>query len=169
MRPTCGGDTTDIIEDFVELDNGSVDVVRDDVDFGTFTNRIFRNSDIPERKYQALVFQGRYAPRAHVTLNGSWTIQLQNEGNYEGEAISEPAIPSVIGNYPEAISEARHYPTGRLQTFQRHRARIWGDLRSFVRTGGRPDGVRPVALRVGTAVQPDCASAADEHSGGSAR
>ena len=118
--------TTDIIEDFVELDNGTVDVVRDDIDFGSFTNRIFRNSDIPERQYQALVFQGRYAPRAHVTFNGSWTIQLQNEGNYEGEAPAEPAIPSVIGNYPESLSEARHYPTGRLQTFQRHRARVWG-------------------------------------------
>ena len=118
--------TTDIIEDFVELENGTVDVVRDDLDFGSFTNRIFRNSDVPERRYQALVFEGRYAPRAHVTFNGSWTIQLQNEGNYEGEAPTEPAIPSVIGNYPEALSETRHYPTGRLQTFQRHRARVWG-------------------------------------------
>jgi hypothetical protein len=65
-------------------------------------------------------------PRAHVTLNGSWTLQLKNEGNYEGEEPAEPASPSVIGNYPEALSEARHYPTGRLQTFQRHRARVWG-------------------------------------------
>ena len=119
-------DTIDLIEDFIELDNGTVDIVRDGEDFGTFTNRIFRNSDLPARQYQALVFQGRYTPRAHVTFNGSWTLQLKDEGNYEGEEPADPASASVIGNYPEALSEARHYPTGRLQTFQRNRARVWG-------------------------------------------
>jgi choline dehydrogenase-like flavoprotein len=49
-----------------------------------------------------------------------------NDGNYEGEEPAEPASASVIGDYPEALSGVRHYPTGRLQTFQRHRARVWG-------------------------------------------
>ena len=37
-----------------------------------------------------------------------------------------PAIPSPLGDYPEIFSEARHYPTGRLDDFQRHKVRLWG-------------------------------------------
>jgi hypothetical protein len=117
--------TTDLIEDFIALDNGETEVVRDETSLGVFTNRVYRNSDIPERAYQALIFQGRYAPLSRLTFNGSWTVQLKNDGNYEGEGLGDPAIPSVIGDYPEVLSEARHFPTGRLAAFQRHRARVW--------------------------------------------
>ena len=116
---------SNLIEDFIEADNGSVDVVADDVLLGSFTNRIFRNSDEPERQYQAAVFQGRYALRQDLTLNGAWTIQRQNEGNYEGEEQFEPASPSRIGDFPEAFTAERNFPDGRLRTFQRHRARVW--------------------------------------------
>lgn len=127
--------TTDLIEDFIELDAGATDVVRDGIDYGSFSNREFRNSDIPERHYQALVFQGRYRLLDHLSLYGAWTIQLQNEGNFEGENANQPGAPSVIGDYPEAFNAARHYPMGRLQNFQRHRARVWGiydaDLKKY--------------------------------------
>src|SRR4029079_16271159 len=32
---------------------------------------------------------------------------------------------SIIGDYPEATSEARQYREGRLQSFQRHKVRAW--------------------------------------------
>jgi hypothetical protein len=117
--------TTNIIEDFIQADNGSVEVVRDDVTLGEFTNRVFKNSDIPRRSYQALIFQGHYRPYRDLTIDGSWTVQLENDGNFEGETTTDPAATSVIGDYPEILSAARHYPTGRLQTFERSRVRLW--------------------------------------------
>ena len=52
--------TTNLIEDFIDQSNGFTDVVQDGIDYGTFTNIVYRNSDLPERRYQGLVFQGRY-------------------------------------------------------------------------------------------------------------
>ena len=118
-------DTSNFIEDFSELANGATTVVRQGFDVGTFTNRIFRNTNLARRNYQGAVLQGRYQATTGWRLEGHWTVQLQNDGNYEGEAMNQPGVPGPIGNYPEVFTEARHYPTGRLANFQRHRARVW--------------------------------------------
>lgn len=118
-------DVKDFVEDFISLDNGFTPVVRGGINFGTFTNVIFRNSDVPERQYQGLQFQGRYGLLNQLSLNGHWTIQLRNHGNFEGEAANQPGISSVIHDFPEIYSEARHYPSGRLNDFQRHKIRLW--------------------------------------------
>ncbi len=123
--------TNNFIEDFIDVANGSTHVVQQGIDAGTFTNVVFRNSDLPIRDYQGLVFQGRYSLRSNWQLAGNWTIQLKNDGNFEGEATNQPASTSVIGDYsgangrPSVFDPARAYPTGRLQDFQRSRARIW--------------------------------------------
>jgi len=117
--------TGNFIEDFTEASNGSTEVIRDGINYGTFTNKIFRNSDLPERRFQSLVFQGRYRLRSQWSAYGAWTIQLQNEGNYEGEATNQPGITSDVGDYPEAFNPARNFPVGRLSSFQRHRVRLW--------------------------------------------
>jgi hypothetical protein len=117
--------TDNVIEDFIDLSNGVSEVVRNGVDVGTFTNKVFRNSDMGERRYQAAVVQARYSPGTNLTLNANWTIQLKNEGDYEGEEPNQPAVPSRIGDYPEVFDASRHYPFGRLNGFQRHRARMW--------------------------------------------
>jgi hypothetical protein len=82
----------------------------------------------------------------------------------------------VIGDYPEIYSEARHYPTGRLPSFQRHRARLWaiynlglgrlgdmslsalaridsGQVYSFAASGQRLSGVQ--GARLAAAGYPD--------------
>ena len=72
-----------------------------------------------------MVLQARYRLFNRLTLNGNYTIQFRNHGNYEGEGTNTPGYTSIIGDYPEALSEARHYPEGRLQNFQRHKLRAW--------------------------------------------
>src|SRR6185295_8130498 len=64
------------------------------------------------------------------TANGFWTVQLKNEGNYEGENANQPGAPSSIGDFPEAFNAQRNFPFGRLQDFQRHRVRLW-TIRNF--------------------------------------
>jgi outer membrane receptor protein involved in Fe transport len=116
---------SNFVEDFVTLANGSTDVTYQGEDFGTFQNRVFRNTDEVERRYQGLVFQGRYRLTSNWSIYGNSTVQLVNEGNFEGEGVNQPAVSSVFGDYPEAFAEARHYPVGRLASFQRHKARLW--------------------------------------------
>lgn len=114
------------IEDYISLSNGVTDVVRQGVDAGTFTNKLYRNTgDDVYRRYHALVFQGRLRAMRRLNVNGNWTVELKNEGNYEGEAANQPGVPSAIGDYPEAFTAARNFPAGRLANFQRHRARLW--------------------------------------------
>jgi hypothetical protein len=116
---------SDIVEDYIDLTTGSTSVTQDGAEFGPFNNAIYRNSDEPVRDYRALVFQGNYRVTDRWSLNGHYTLQIENDGNFDGEATNQPALSSVIGDYPELHSEARHYPSGRLFTFQRHKARLW--------------------------------------------
>jgi hypothetical protein len=134
--------THDLVEDFQTTANGFSHVLVSVTDPRTggattdpttpaFTNRIFQNTDTAHREYDALVFQSRYRIASNWSVNGHYTLQLRNDGNYEGEGSSTPGTtvfsnsPSIIGNYPEAFNATRNYPDGRLQSFQRSRMRVW--------------------------------------------
>ena len=81
-----------VIEDYITLANGATTVVEDGFEVGTFTNIVYGNtratpgsaSTRPSCSRAATTSQPRW------TLNGHYTVQLENDGNYEGEA-REPA------------------------------------------------------------------------------
>jgi hypothetical protein len=115
------------IEDFIDdptLD-GRTTVIDNGVNFGTFDNIVYDNSDAPEREYQALLLQTNYRLRNNLQVEGHWTVQLRNHGNFEGEATNQPGISSLVGDYPEIHVAERNFPTGRLNDFQRHKVRLW--------------------------------------------
>jgi hypothetical protein len=117
------------IEDFLDdpSADGKVTIVRNGINFGTFDKTFWRNSDEPVRDYQALVFQGNYRLRSLWTVDAHWTVQLENDGNFEGEAANQPGNPSVIGDYPEVYGGDwdTQNPLGHLNDFQRHKVRAW--------------------------------------------
>jgi hypothetical protein len=119
--------TTSMIEDFITRADGTTVVQAFGINAGEVSNQVYRNSDEAHRQYQGMVFQGRYSLTNRWTVNGQYTLQLQNEGNYAGEGTNTPGAVSRIGDYPEAFApEAeRFYPNGRLDSFQRHRMRAW--------------------------------------------
>jgi outer membrane receptor for ferrienterochelin and colicin len=118
--------TTNILEDFITIDLGKTVVTDGGVNFGTFDNNVIRNTDEPNfRKYQGLQFMVNYRPTNDWYVGGHWTIQLANEGNFEGEAGNQPGNYSIIGDRPEFYSAERHYPTGRFDDYQQHRARVF--------------------------------------------
>jgi hypothetical protein len=117
--------TTNLIEDFQTIDGGFTDVVVQGVNAGTFTNVNYDNTDLAHRSYDGMVFQGRYALNPNWSVYGQYTLQLKNDGNYEGEGTNTPGSTSQIGNYPEIFNAARNYPDGRLQDFQRSRINAW--------------------------------------------
>jgi len=122
--------TSNFIEDFIDIANGTTHISEQGVDANA-TNVVFNNTNVPVRRYQGLVFQGQYRLRTNWMVSGSWTVQLKNEGNFEGEATNQPALTSVFGDYPGAnglpsiYDPTRTYPIGRLQDFQRNRVRLW--------------------------------------------
>ncbi len=116
---------TNFIEDFITMEGGQTVIARNGVNLGAFDNVVYRNTDVPRRDYRALQFESGYRVGAHLALNGHWTVQLQNDGTFEGESSSGPAIPSLIGDYPEIFIPARSFPDGRLDDFQRSKVRVW--------------------------------------------
>jgi hypothetical protein len=114
-----------LVEDFKTLDTGVTHVVVNGVDAGLATNVLYANTDLAHRQYQAMIFQSRYRMSDRWSVNGHYTLQLENDGNYEGEGTNQPGNTSLIGDFPEAFSAARVFPDGRLASFQRSRLRIW--------------------------------------------
>jgi hypothetical protein len=111
------------VEDFISLANGVTDVPL----VGTLTNKVYDNTDDLYRDYQAAIFESGYRPFSSLSVNGHYTVQLRNHGNFAGEAASQPGIPSVYGNFPEVLGVAldRLMPEGRLDNFQRHKLRVY--------------------------------------------
>jgi hypothetical protein len=133
--------TVNLVEDFQSTANGFSHVLvsitdpnagsaTNDPNAPAFTNRLYQNTNLAHREYDALEFQTRYRFARNWNVFGAYTLELKNDGNYEGEGSNTPGTtvfngPSIIGNYPEAFDAARNYPDGHLQDFQRHRLRIW--------------------------------------------
>jgi hypothetical protein len=117
---------TNFIEDFIDDPSASG---RTSITVGgrTFTsdNIHYRNFDEPQRDYQGLQLQGNYRLRSNWSVEGHWTLQLQNDGSFEGENTNQPGVSSAFGNYPEVFPVSRYVPTGRLNDFQRHKVRLW--------------------------------------------
>jgi hypothetical protein len=119
-------EVTDFVQIFVDTSTGTTSVVKDGIDFGTFSNRLWSNTNDGLRKYDGIQFQGAYRITPRWNFSGNYTIQINNDGNQEGEGVNTPGSPSYFsGFYPEIFNEARTYPIGRLNGFQRHRARAW--------------------------------------------
>jgi hypothetical protein len=117
--------TTNFVEDFTLRSNGTSPLVIDGITATTIDNIVFDNSDEPRREYQALQFMGQHRLMDGFTLSGHWTMQLKNDGNFEGET-PNPA-GSAFGDYPEMIGLERSAPSGRLDDFQRSKVRVWAD------------------------------------------
>lgn len=128
------------IEDFVDIANGTTHVVQNGVDFGTFTNIQFRNSNAPKRDYQAMVFQADYRPMPNWQIAGNYTLQLENDGTFAGEAQNQPGISSAYGDFPVAglpTIYTRGLPDGHLYDFQRSKLRAWTIYTMNLRSAGR--------------------------------
>lgn len=118
---------TGLIEDFIDDPSaaGKIEAVFQGIDYGTVDRHVLRNSNLPARAYDALQLQANYRPMSRLSLEGHWTFQLKDDGTFEGEFGNQPAQESPVGDYPEILSRARNYPTGHLNDYQRHKARLW--------------------------------------------
>ncbi len=123
-------DLRSIVDDFITFDQGTVEVTTPSQCIecaGPFLldRVVFRNTSEPKREYRGVQLQASYRLTDRWTMAGHYTVQLRNHGNYEGENTNQPGIPSSFGDYPEILVPGRNFPEGRLNDFQRHKARVW--------------------------------------------
>jgi hypothetical protein len=130
---------TNFVEDYITIADGKTVVTRNGVTFGTFDNAVYRNSSLPGREYDAVDAQSGWRVSKALSVEGQWTVQLRNNGNFEGEATNNPAIPSVIGDNPEIYVASRDFPMGRLDDFQRSKVRLWASYSLGLGRAGRLD------------------------------
>ena len=116
--------TSNFVEDFVSLANGIVNVPL----VGQLTNRVLDNTNVPKRSYEAAIFQTDYRMADRLMAGGDYTLQIKDNGNFAGEAAGQPGIQSPYGDFPEILGPAldRLMPEGRLDSFQRHKLRVYG-------------------------------------------
>ena len=126
--------TSNFIEEFIEHANGRTPIVISGATLGQLDNILYDNSDAMTREYQALQFMGQHRFANAVSVNGHWTLQLKNDGNFEGETPNPTG--SVFGDYPEMLSLARSAPNGHLDDFQRSKVRLWADYRADLGRAG---------------------------------
>jgi hypothetical protein len=110
------------VEDFIDLSRGITNIPL----VGPATNRVYDNVEDLNRGYQAFIVQSGYRLRDNLRVDGHYTAQLRNGGEFPGEAAGQPGIPSIYGNYPEVFGPAldRLLPEGRFDNFQRHKLRV---------------------------------------------
>jgi hypothetical protein len=127
---------SNFIEDFVTHDLGTTTVVQDGTNFGTFDNVLYQNSDIPVRYYDGIQFQASYRISDRWNVTANYTRQINNYGNYDGENTNQPAITSLIGNYPEIYVPSRDFPEGNLADYVPNRIRSWTTYDLGLGSGG---------------------------------
>ena len=120
--------TSNFIEEFILLENGKTPIVVEGATLGQLDNILYENSDEMRREYQALQFMAQHRVTNGLSINGHWTLQLKNDGNFEGETPNPTG--SVFGDYPEMLSLARSAPQGHLDDFQRSKVRLWADYQA---------------------------------------
>jgi hypothetical protein len=121
--------TKNFLEDFINnpTASGKTEIVYEGVDYGAFDNRYFANSDVPRRRYEALLFQAGYTGIQDLFLQANYTYMLKSEGTYEGDGSCTPAcFASPYGNYPEVLPLNRVDPYGNLSGYQKHKLRLLG-------------------------------------------
>ncbi len=127
------------VEDFTELSNGITTITENGETLAMLTNRVYRNSDLPQREYDAVQLLGQYRVIKNLWLTASYTLQLKNEGNFEGEATSQPGLSSTLGDFPEILSLERSFPSGRFDDYQQHKLRLYGYYTFNLGKGGTLD------------------------------
>ena len=113
----------DFVEDFITLNNGCTNIAISGVNLGCVDNIKYMNSNLPKREYRALELQSHYDITRTWGVEGNWTHQFKNDGNYEGEA-GQGLGGSLVGDRPE-MTDPRELPIGRLAQYEADRARLW--------------------------------------------
>ena len=141
------------IEDFLDLTTGATEIMHEGQSYGTFVNQLFRNTDELERNYDALQFDGRYSLTSRFQLDGSYTVQIRNEGNFEGEGTNQPGVPSIAFGLPGDLPPRAQLSVRAVERLPAAQDPHMGRLQPRPRLGRRRRPGRHLALQLGAGLQ----------------
>jgi len=97
---------------------------------------IIGNSDVPQRKYWGMQFQGQYQLPAGFGIGGNYTYSKLT-GNVEGETSGSGPVTFASSSvaYKEFQNFAQNAPVGYLAADQRHKVRGWATYDVGTRVG----------------------------------
>jgi hypothetical protein len=128
---------SNFFEGRVDRGTGRTEVTVEGINLGEFDNTLFFNTDDLVREYRAMQLQASFRLNDNWTVQGHWTHQLRNFGNYEGEGANTPGSISLFRDYPEIFNDARHLPLGRLNDYQKDKLRFWTNYDLGLGSAGR--------------------------------
>ena len=93
---------TDFVEDYITIADGKTVVVRNGVNFGTFDNAVYRNSDQPKREYDAIDVQSGWQKEGALgrrTVDGPDPQPRQlrrRSGQQPGDSLGHRRLPGDL-------------------------------------------------------------------------
>ena len=114
---------TNLIENFITIQGGCTNITLNGISAGCVDNQVYKNSSLPKRHYQASELQGHIDVTRSWSVDGNWTHQFKNDGNYEGEG-GQALGTSSVGDRPE-IQSPREIPVGHIPQYEANRLRAW--------------------------------------------
>jgi hypothetical protein len=114
---------TDFIENFILIQNGCTNISLNGINAGCADNQLYQNSNLPKRSYQGSELQAHYDITRVWAVEGNWTHQFKNDGNYEGEG-GQSLGATPVGDRPE-MQSPREIATGHLAQYEANRLRAW--------------------------------------------
>ena len=111
-------------EDFIDTSTGFTTFNVTPTITRSFDNIYYSNTSDLYRQYSAVQLLSQFRFFNRLTLHGNYTYELENEGNFIGEAGNQPGNASIFGDYPEIRIEDRHFPDGNMPGYQQHRLRL---------------------------------------------
>ena len=108
-RAVIHRDTDHLLEDYIRRSDGETTVIKEGSEPRPSATSC---GTAPTRRSGircAGVHRSLQCP-PQLVAHANYTLQLRNEGNYNGENTNQPGVPSIIGDYPEAFSAERHHP-----------------------------------------------------------
>jgi outer membrane receptor protein involved in Fe transport len=114
---------------YVAITNTSTGIVTEPRTGARFDFTRIENTNLLDRKYEAVQLSGQYRPLNWLDLGANYTWSTL-EGNAEGENVGSGPITESgwIFTYPEYTGFAQNRPTGYLSGDQRHKARVWATV-----------------------------------------
>jgi hypothetical protein len=116
-------DYRDFIIPVITIETGSTSIP--ELDGAVLDNKVYSNTNLIKRTYQSISMQSRSNFMRNFWLQIAYTYTIRNDGNSEEEAVNQPFSPANIGSFPELQAPDRNFPFGRLNTYQKHKLRVF--------------------------------------------
>ena len=148
---------TNFVEDYITIADGKTVVIRNGVNFGTFDNAVYRNSDRRQARVRRDRPAVRLAAAAALTVAGQWTVaapqprQLRRGGGEQpGDSVDHRRLPGDL----RRVAQLPDGPRRRLPAQQGPRCGRRTGSKLGRRRPARPGADRTATTRAGRSATP---------------